>query len=392
MLTLLGLAGRNLRGAGLRTALNSFALSLGFVMIIFGQGLLEGVNRQAERMAVDYDVGGGQFWQKSYDPYDYSTLTHAHAPIPAAFQPLIDRGEAVPILVVPGTVWSGGGLMPVVLKGIVPRQQVVKIPSAGLDSGNGLLPAVVGSRMAQMLGVSAGDTVQIQLQDAEGKAVAVRARIVVVMRTPVTTVDEGQMWLPLDRLAELAGLAGQATLVTVRPGYPQQKLPAVSGWVFQSPAVLLSDLRQMIGTKTVGQSVFFVVLFLLALLAIFDTQVFAIFRRRREIGTLVALGMTRGQVVMLFTLEGALYGVLAALLGAIYGLPLFVYLNRHGISFPGGSSWGFALEERMYPVYSSGLIAGTTLLVLISAAFVAWLPARRIARLKPTDALRGRWG
>lgn len=392
MLTLLGLAWRNLRGAGLRTGLNSFALSLGFVMIIFGQGLLEGVNQQAERMAVDYEVGGGQFWQKSYDPYDYSTLTHAHAPIPAPFQPLIDRGEAVPILVVPGTVRSAGGLMPVVLKGIVPRQRVVKIPSVGLDRSNGLLPAVVGSRMAQMLRVSAGDTVEIQVLDANGQTVQVRSRIVTVMRTPVATVDEGQMWLPLDRLAELVRLAGQATLITLRPGYPHQKLPEVSGWIFQSPAVLLSDLRQMIGTKTVGQSVFFVVLFLLALLAIFDTQVFAIFRRRREIGTLVALGMTRGQVVALFTLEGALYGVLATLMGAVYGLPLFVYLNRHGISFPGGSSWGFALEERMYPVYSSGLVAGTTLLVLTAAAFVAWLPARRIAKLKPTDALRGRWG
>ncbi|MCX7731568.1 MAG: FtsX-like permease family protein [candidate division WOR-3 bacterium] len=392
MLTLLGLAWRNLRSAALRTGLNSFALSLGFVMIIFGQGLLEGVNRQAERMAVDYDVGGGQFWQENYDPYDYSTLIRAHAPVPAGFQPLIERGEAVPILVVPGTVRSAVGLMPVVLKGIVPGQQVVKIPSAGLDSGNGLLPVVVGLRMAQMLGVSAGDTVQIQLQGPEAQTVEVKGRVAAVMRTPVTTVDEGQLWLPLDRLAELAGLAGQATLLTVRPGYPRNKLPAAPGWIFQSPAVLLSDLRQMIGTKTVGQSVFFVVLFLLALLAIFDTQVFSIFRRRREIGTLVALGMTRGQVVVLFTLEGALYGVLAALLGAVYGLPLFVYLNRHGISFPGGSSWGFALEERMYPVYSSGLVIGTTLLVLIAAAFVAWLPARRIARLKPTDALRGRWG
>ncbi len=39
------------------------------------------------------------------------------------------------------------------------------------------------------------------------------------------------------------------------------------------------------------------------LLAIFDTQVLAAFRRRREMGTLMALGMLRSQIIGLFTLE-----------------------------------------------------------------------------------------
>jgi len=146
----------------------------------------------------------------------------------------------------------------------------------------------------------------------------------------------------------------------------------------------------MIKTKTVGQSIMFIVLFLLAMLAIFDTQVFSIFRRRREIGMLIALGLTRAQVIAMFTFEGALYGVLATLLGTIYGTPLFIYLSARGISFPGSAQWGFALQERMYPVYPLSLILGTTLLVLITATFVSWLPTRRIARLKPTDALRGK--
>ncbi len=60
----------------------------------------------------------------------------------------------------------------------------------------------------------------------------------------------------------------------------------------------------------------------MAMLAVFDTQVLSIFRRQKEIGTYVALGMTRGQVVKLFTIEGAMHSVLAALVGAVYGIPL----------------------------------------------------------------------
>jgi len=125
--------------------------------------------------------------------------------------------------------------------------------------------------------------------------------------------------------------------------------------------------------------------------AIFDTQVLAIFRRRREIGTLVALGFTRGQVIRLFTLEGALYGFLAVILGALYGLPLLWLQARAGFPVPTGTEdMGISIGERIYPAYSAGLILGIVLVSLLVTTVVSLLPTRRIARLKPTDALRGR--
>jgi ABC-type proline/glycine betaine transport system permease subunit len=102
-----------------------------------------------------------------------------------------------------------------------------------------------------------------------------------------------------------------------------------AGWNFRPAEYLLSDLRQMVQAKSVGQTIMFVVLFLLAMLAIFDTQVLSVFRRRREIGMLIALGMTRAKVIVMITLEVALHSVLAALLGILYAGPLFIYLNRN---------------------------------------------------------------
>jgi ABC-type lipoprotein release transport system permease subunit len=130
---------------------------------------------------------------------------------------------------------------------------------------------------------------------------------------------------------------------------------------------------------------------MMAMLAIFDTQVLSIFRRQKEIGTYVALGMTRGQVVKLFTIEGAMHSVLAAIVGAVYGIPLLTMQAIKGISIPINSSdFGIAMAERLYPVYSLGLITGTILIVLMVTTVVSYWPSRKIAKLNPTEALRGR--
>jgi ABC-type lipoprotein release transport system permease subunit len=143
--------------------------------------------------------------------------------------------------------------------------------------------------------------------------------------------------------------------------------------------------------KSIGGSLFFVILMSLAMLAIFDTQVLSIFRRQKEIGTHIALGMTQRQVIGLFTVEGALHSVLAAILAAIYGVPLLAYQASIGWTMPAGSDdFGMTIAETIYPAYSVGLVLGTTLIVLTTTTIVSYLPSRRIAKMKPTDAIRGK--
>jgi putative ABC transport system permease protein len=133
------------------------------------------------------------------------------------------------------------------------------------------------------------------------------------------------------------------------------------------------------------------VLMFLAMLSVFDTQVLSIFRRRKEIGTLMALGMTRGGVIALFTLEGAFHGLLAVVVSSVCGIPLLAYVARTGWDMPGAvDSLGVAIGEKLFPAFSAGLILGTVVLALTVTTIVSYLPTRRIAKLRPTDALRGR--
>jgi len=387
------LAFRNLIGNGAKTWLNALVLSLSFVAIIWGQSLFEGMDKEMSKVTIDQQAGGGQYWAGAYDPYDPLTIDDAPRTIPADLAAAASAGRAVPILIVTGTIYPNGRMTTALLKGVDPGQKILKLPFGrlgGSESGVNV-PGLIGTRMAKSAGLKKGDTVTVRWRTASGTFDAADIEIVDLFETQVQTVDVGQIWMPLDALQKMTGRRGEATVITLPTGIEAE--PSFPGWTFQGYDVLLKDIKNLVQAKSLGFSIFYTTLMALALLAIFNTQILSIWHRRREIGTLIALGMPRGRVIGLFTLEGAMLSILAAAVGAVYGLPLLIYMARHGWVLPSGQadSYGLALGKAIYPAYSGGLVVATTLIVLAATTIVSFLPTRKIVTLKPTDALKGKW-
>jgi ABC-type lipoprotein release transport system permease subunit len=385
----LRLALRNIIGTGIRAWLNALIISIALVAAVWNQSLVSGMDEQAAQASRAIEFGGGQFWQEKYDPFDPLTLEEAHAPLPAALQQLVDKGLATPVLILQGSIYPRGRMRSLLLKGIDPKQNILAFPTTELAAPENDLPALIGSRFAKAAGLGLGDTVTLRWREPHGAFNAQDAQVVHVMKTTVASIDSNQAWLPLEKLQAMARLPGEATMVVLAPGTPPPG--GLPGWTFRNIDYLLQDLRELVKAKSYGRTIFLVIFLSLGMLAIFDTQVLAIFRRRREIGTLIALGFTRGQVILLFTIEGALHGILAVILGALYGLPLLWLQAKAGFAVPAGTEdMGISIGERIFPVYSAGLVLYIVVLALLVTTVVSLLPTRRIARLKPTDALRGR--
>ena len=383
------LAFKNLIGAGLRTWLNVIVLSFSFVIIIAVKGILVGWDRQAKNDMTEWEIGGGQYWHEDYDPYDAFTLEESHAPVPAEFTPEIKQGDMVPVLMTRGTIYPQGRMQSILIKGIDSEQTLLELPTHKLDTTVAAIPAVIGSNMAKANKLETGDYITMRWRDANGTFDAADICISGIFTTNVPTVDVSQVWIPLDSLQAMLLMPGEATTLTFRN---REKARQDTGeWKLMTFEELVSDIEEMIKTKSVGQSIFYIILLILALLAIFDTQVLSIFRRQKEIGTYIALGYTRRGVVGLFTVEGAMHAILAALVGAVYGIPFLIWFANKGISLGVSSAdYGFAMAETMYPAYSIGLIAGTTILVLVATTIVSYWPSRKIAKMNPTEALRGK--
>ncbi len=383
------LAWRNLIGAGLRTWLNVIVLSFSFVIIIWMKGVISGWDLQAKTDMTNWEIGGGQFWHDAYDPYDPMTLGDAHAVIPEGFRAGIESGEVMPMLIVQGTIYPEGRMVPVAIRGIDPGQTILQLPTHRLDTVSDAIPAIIGTQMAHSSRLKAGDRMILRWRDTHGTFDARETEIVEIFSCNVPTADAGQIYIPLEMLREITLLEGEATLFTFRDEDFAKAAPA--GWTLKTKKELTRQVDELIKTKSAGQSVLFGILILLAMLAIFDTQVLSIFRRQKEIGTYIALGYTRSEVVGLFTVEGTMHAVMAAMAATAYGLPFLLWQAKVGWTMPMDTSqFGMAIAQTLYPVYTVGLVVSTILIVLVTTAIVSYWPSRRIAKMNPTEALRGR--
>ena len=383
---------KNLLGAKLRTWLNVFVTSLSFFMIILFSAMYDGMREHAKQVTINTEIAGGSYWHPKYDPLDPMTFEDAHSVPPSAIKGLVNQGKAFPVLVSQASIYPNGRIMPVIMKGIIPQQNIVNMPTKMLAGHDKIaIPVLIGRSMAKDAKLEMGDTFTIRWLDANRTYDADEGTVVHIMDTENFKLDMGHIWVPLHKAQEMLDMKKEATYVTYAEGL--SIVENKGDWIPRDVTYLIRDMEALIEADEPNAAIFYIILLCFAGMGIFNAQVLSIFRRGKEIGTLMALGMTRARVVGLFTLEGGLNALLAAIMTVILFGPLLWYFGANGIwlgmDYSDGSM-GLIVEKYLIPVYSVGLVVTTTIVVSIIVLIVSYLPSRRIARMKPTDALRGK--
>ncbi len=126
------------------------------------------------------------------------------------------------------------------------------------------------------------------------------------------------------------------------------------------------------------------VFLLTVLLGIVNVMLMSVLERVREIGTMLAVGMRRRQVVALFLLEGAVLGLVGGALGALVGGAVTLWLGQRGILLPAP---GAAADSIIRPYVSVVYLVRAVGLATVGASLAALWPAYRAARLRPVEAL-----
>jgi ABC-type lipoprotein release transport system permease subunit len=387
------LAIRNLLGTGLRFWLNCLVIALSVTVIIFARGLYAGLTQQLLDAVISTETGVGQCQAKSLDPLDPITFDKGKSLLTAELQQVISAEKAAVILFHPATLYTKGRALPVVLRGINQEQTTLTIPSHNLaETTDTFPPVIIGRNMAKYLRAKQGDIVTIKWRDQNGVFDAIDFRIKEIFSTINPRVDNNIIWLSLPQLQKMCEQKNFASIVVFPHQNTYNKLSTTTSkdWKYKDQVQLVDWMMALIRSDESWMRLIFVLLLFLSGIGIFNAQILSVFKRQREIGVLMALGMRSEQVVRLFTLEGIITTLFGFLGTAIFGTPILLYIAHIGIPVDHAEGLGVPIPEFLTPHYTNSVILTTLLFVLVLMTFVSWWPTRRISRMEPARAIRGR--
>ncbi len=386
---LFNIAIKNLVGAGIRTWLNVFVTSVSIFMIIFSSGMYTGMKQHAMNVSIDTEIAGGAFWHPNYDPYDPITFEDSHSITPSILTDLVKSNVALEVLVSQASIYPDGRVVPVIMKGITSEQEILNIPTKEILKYEGdNIPILIGRGMSKYTKLSIGDTFIIRWMDDNRTYDAGLGEIVYVMDSDNFKIDFGHIWLPIERMQKMLSMENESTYVV----FDDNINPYSAGdWIKRDVKYLIRDMETIIEQDRPNAIMIYIILLSLAAMGIFNAQTLSIFRRKKEIGTLMALGMHKRRVVLLFTIEGAMNAIFAIILTILLFGPLLYYFSIYGVPLPiDYSDMGLIIAKRLIPIYSIPLLIATALIVFLILLLVSYLPSRKISKMHPVDAIRGK--
>lgn len=245
------------------------------------------------------------------------------------------------------------------------------------------------------------------------------AVVVGVVNSPNPKTNGNVGFLPLSALQDETGLMleGRVTELLVRKtGADDSKLPgreesadAIRAALEQSLAAggrawpqgievrgwkdYCEDYIAAAAGDNVSSRLMIFFLFILSFIGISNTMLMAILERTKETGMLRALGMTDGQVLMIYTMEAGLIGAIGSILGVLIGCLVNIPMVSQGIDYSAmaeqmGGDFGYRVVAIFRSAWNPPVIAATGVVATLLSALAAVPPTLRALRMPVTDSLR----
>ncbi|MCW5625896.1 MAG: ABC transporter permease [Burkholderiales bacterium] len=399
------LALRNVLRQRRRSLFGLVSISGGVVAMLLAAGFFEWNYDAMREGMIRARIGHIQVVKPGYleageaDPLSYLI------PETAPERELIEAFPAVeivaPRLTFSGLVSMGESTISFLGEGVVPSAEE-KLSGAlrivdGVDlSGPKADEAMLGQGLAQTLGVGVGANVILVVKTSSGGVNAKELRVVGVFGTITKAYDDYALRLPLKTAQELLRVKGvhswlilldatsrtDSTLARMQEKIPTNDLEFVP-WHKTATADFYNKTVSLFSKQVL---VVRIMIALIIVLSISNTMMTNVRERIGEIGTSMALGVTRRVVLRRLLAEGIVMGLVGGIVGAIAGIVLAHVISVIGIPMPPppGMTSGYTAGIMVTP----GIVLNA-LAIAVGTAFLAGLyPARKASRLNIVDALR----
>lgn len=306
-------------------------------------------------------------------------------------------------LIISGMLTSPTGVSGIRINGIVPAQEkkVTTIYSQVVEGNypDSVVrnPILIGERLAHKLKVKLKNKIVLTFQDKEGNITAGAFRIVGIYRTGNSTVDELNVYVQLDDLSALAGIPGQINEIAVvlHSNDPLVSVDEALGKKYpeihvQTWKELSPELELIVDSFRLYMYIFISIILLALVFGIVNIMLMAVLERTRELGMLMAIGMSKTRIFFMILLETVFLVVVGGPLGLLLAWTTIQWTGHTGIdisSFGKGlTAYGFS--PVIYPGLDRSFYFSIFLMTVTAALLSAIYPALRAIRLRPAEAIQ----
>lgn len=403
MKTIVKIAWRNCWRNGLRTGIVITAIILGIWSSVFLMGFANGFVQQRVDKMVQLEIGDLQIHNTQYDTDNAisNTISNLNATI-AILEKHPEVENYAPRFKTEAFAMSPHGQQGIKLLGVdSKKEQAVLGLEARLLSGNFLesdlaYPILIGKKLATELHLKLKSKIQISFMDQNANQITKNFKVCGVFSAGNDAFDGYTVFVPRDRIERLTSTTAiHEIIIKSKKGSSLAKLESnlknkipdnlVESWQTRFPEIAYG-IEMMSSTMYVLMSIIIAAL----LFGIINTLVMSILERKREIGILMAIGMTRSKIRFMILFESLIYGVIGGPLGILLGYITIQYFARYGFDLSsfgeGMEAFGYDpiiylyLESKYYCIYTA---------YILTATFLGGLyPSNIATKLNPITAIR----
>jgi putative ABC transport system permease protein len=270
------------------------------------------------------------------------------------------------------------------------------------EPGDGRV-VLLGSALAEALGVRVGDLVRVSFQDWLNEMTSAKLRVTGIFRAGSEELDQRLALAPLGEVRRLLDVSDQPVSRIVVRAKTNALAPVVAAELRArlDPAVyrvrtwdqVSPLLKAMVIFQHGSANVVLFFLYLVVGAGVAAIQLMSILERTRELGVLASIGFSPRRIVALLATETAFLGSVAVGLGLGLGVAIVSAVARGGgidVRIAGGANLEglLGMDPHLIPVISNRVVLYTAGLVAPVLLLGGLLPALRATRMTPMEALR----